>query len=103
MLIKAYLFSKIARQIGHTYYSVPDFSTGPSKFYYNLYDYDIENFLLNESFIYEVEIYPETIFICSNKYLQARKYKIVKYVSVFALNTTRRTNFCFYKISNNYT
>lgn len=83
MLIKAYLFSKIARQIGHTYYSVPDFSTGPSKFYYNLYDYDIENFLLNESFIYEVEIYPETIFICSNKYLQARKYKIVKYVSVF--------------------
>lgn len=83
MLIKAYLFSKIAMQLGHTYYSVPDFSYGPSKFYYNLNDYDIENFLLNESFIYEVEIYPETIFICSNKYLQARKYKIVKYVSVF--------------------
>ena len=51
MLIKAYLFSKIARQIGHTYYSVPDFSTGPSKFYYNLYDYDIENFLLNHLFM----------------------------------------------------
>lgn len=83
MLIKAYLFSKIAMQLGHTYYSVPDFPSGPSKFYYNLNDYDIENFLLNESFIYEVEIYPETIFICSNKYLQARKYKIVKYVSVF--------------------
>lgn len=81
MLIKAYLFSKIAMQLGHTYYSLPDF--GPSKFYYNLNDYDIENFLLNESFIYEVEIYPETIFICSNKYLQARKYKIIKYVSVF--------------------
>ena len=83
MLIKAYLFSKIAMQLGHTYYSVPDFSTGPSKLYYNLNDYDIENFLLNESFIYEVEIYPETIFICSNKHLQARKYKIVEYVSVF--------------------
>lgn len=82
MLIKAYLFSKIAMQLGHTYYSVPDFSTGPSKFYYNLNDYDIENFLLNESFIYEVEIYPETIFICSNKHLQARKYKIIRYVSV---------------------
>lgn len=81
MLIKAYLFSKIAMQLGHTYYSLPDF--GPSKFYYNLNDYDIENFLLNESFIYEVEIYPETIFICSNKYLQARKYKIVEDVSVF--------------------
>lgn len=83
MLIDCYLFSEITQQIGHTYYSVPDFSSGPSKFYYNLNDYDIENFLLNESFIYEVEIYPETIFICSNKYLQARKYKIVKYVSVF--------------------
>lgn len=80
MLIKAYLFSKIAMQLGHTYYSVPNYSTGSSKFYYNLNDYDIENFLLNESFIYEVEIYPETVFICSDKYLQARKYKIVRYV-----------------------
>ena len=83
MLIKAYLFSKIARQIGHTYYSVPDFSTGPSKFYYHLNDYGVESFTLNESFIYEVEVYPETIFICSDKYLQARKYKIVRYISVF--------------------
>lgn len=83
MLIKAYLFSKIAMQLGHTYYSVPDFSTGPSKFYYNLNDYGAESFMLNESFIYEVEIYPETIFVCSDKYLQARKYKIIRYVSVF--------------------
>ena len=83
MLIKAYLFSKIAMQLDHTYYSVPDFSTGPSKFYYNLNDYGAESFMLNESFIYEVEIYPETIFVCSDKYLQARKYKIIRYVSVF--------------------
>lgn len=83
MLIKAYLFSKIAMQLGHTYYSVPDFSTGSSKFYYNLNDYGAESFMLNESFIYEVEIYPETIFVCSDKYLQARKYKIIRYVSVF--------------------
>ena len=83
MLIKAYLFSKIAMQLGHTYYSVPDFSTGPSKFYYNLNDYGAESFMLNESFIYEVEIYSETIFVCSDKYLQARKYKIIRYVSVF--------------------
>ena len=83
MLIKAYLFSKIARQIGHIYYSVPDFSTGPSKFYYHLNDYGVESFTLNESFIYEVEVYSETIFICSDKYLQARKYKIVRYISVF--------------------
>ena len=83
MLIKAYLFSKIAMQLGHTYYSVPDFSTGPSKFYYNLNDYGAESFMLNESFIYEVEIYPETIFVCLDKYLQARKYKIIRYVSVF--------------------
>ena len=83
MLIKAYLFSKIAMQLGHTYYSVPDFSRGPSKFYYNLNDYGAESFMLNESFIYEVEIYSETIFVCSDKYLQARKYKIIRYVSVF--------------------
>lgn len=83
MLIKAYLFSKIAMQLGHTYYSVPDSSRGPSKFYYNLNDYGAESFMLNESFIYEVEIYSETIFVCSDKYLQARKYKIIRYVSVF--------------------
>lgn len=82
MLIDCYLFSEIAQQVGHTYYSLPDFSTGPSKFYYNLKDYDVLNFLLNESFIYEVEIYPETIFICSDKYLQARKYKIVRYINL---------------------
>lgn len=83
MSIKCYLFTNIARQINHTYYSVPDFSTGPSKFYYHLNDYGVESFILNESFIYEVEIYPETVFVCSDKYLQARKYKIIRYVSVF--------------------
>lgn len=79
-MIKAYLFSKIARQIDHTYYSLPDISFGPSKFFYNLKDYEVKNFMLSESFIYEVEIYPETIFICSNEYLKARKYKIVRRV-----------------------
>ena len=79
-MIKAYLFSNITRQINHTYYSLPDVSTGQSKFYYNLKDYRAENFLLNESFIYEVEIYPETVFICSDRYLRARKYKTVRCV-----------------------
>ena len=77
-MIKAYLFSNITRQINHTYYSLPDISIGSSKFFYNLKDYEVKNFMLNESFIYEVEIYPETIFICSNEYLKARKYKIVR-------------------------
>lgn len=62
MVIRAYLFTNMARQIN---------------------DYGVESFTLNESFIYEVEVYPETIFICSDKYLQARKYKIVRYISVF--------------------
>lgn len=82
MLIKAYLFSKIARQIGHTYYSVPSVFMGASKFYYYLKDYRAENLLLNESFIYEIEIHPETIFICSEKYLEARKYKIIRHVGL---------------------
>ena len=75
-MIKAYLFSKIAKQIGHTYYSVPSVFMGESKLYYYLRDYGAENLLLNESFIYEVEVFPETIFICSEKYLEARSYKI---------------------------
>lgn len=82
MLIKAYLFSKIAKQIGHTYYSVPSVFMGESKLYYYLRDYGAENLLLNESFIYEVEVFPETIFICSAKYLEARKYKIIRHVSL---------------------
>lgn len=82
-MIRAYLFSDITRQIEHTYYSLHGTSIAPSKFYYNLNDYGAESFMLNESFIYEVEIYSETIFVCSDKYLQARKYKIIRYVSVF--------------------
>ena len=82
-MIKAYLFSDITRQIDHTYYSLHGTTIGESKFFYNLKDYKVRKFSLLNPFIYEVEIYPETIFICSNKYLQARKYKIVKYVSVF--------------------
>ena len=82
MVIKAYLFTSMARQISHTYYSLHGTTIGPSKFFYNLNEYRVENFRLNESFIYEVEIYPETIFICSDKYLQARKYKIIRCVNL---------------------
>lgn len=81
-MIKAYLFSKIAKQIGHTYYSVPSVFMGESKLYYYLRDYGAENLLLNESFIYEVEVFPETIFICSEKYLEARSYKIIRPVNL---------------------
>lgn len=82
MAIKAYLFTNMARQINHTYYSLENNKF--LYFYHNLIDYHNEiRRILIRPFVYEVEVYPETIFICSDKYLQARKYKIVRYISVF--------------------
>lgn len=77
-MIKAYLFSDITRQINHTYYSLYGTSTGPSKFFYNLKDCQIRSFSLLDSFIYEVELYPESIVGCFVDYIEARKYKIIR-------------------------
>lgn len=79
-MIKAYLFSDITRQINHTYYSLYGTSTGPSKFFYNLKDCQIRSFSLLEPFIYEVEIYPESVVGCFVDYIEARKYKIIRNV-----------------------
>ena len=79
-MIKAYLFSDITRQINHTYYSLYGTSTGPSKFFYNLKDCQIRSFSLLDSFIYEVELYPESIVGCFVDYIEARKYKIIREV-----------------------
>lgn len=80
IMIKAYLFSDITRQINHTYYSLYGTSTGPSKFFYNLKDCQIRSFSLLEPFIYEVEIYPESVVGCFVDYIEARKYKIIRNV-----------------------
>ena len=80
MPIKCYLFSDITRQINHIYYSLYGNSIGPSKFFYNLKDYKMRTFSLLDPFIYEVEIYPESIVGCFEEYIEARKYKIVREV-----------------------
>jgi hypothetical protein len=88
-MIKAYLFSDITRQISHTYYSLHGTTIGPSKFFYNLKDYEVRKFSLLESFIYEVEIYPESVVGCFDDYIEARKYKIIRNVKfVEYLNET---------------
>lgn len=77
-MIKAYLFSDITRQIDHTYYSLHGNSIAPSKFFYNLKDYKVSMLSLLEPFIYEVEIYPESVVVCFDDYIEARKYRIVR-------------------------
>ena len=79
-MIKAYLFSDITRQIDHTYYSLHGSTTGPSKFFYNLKDYKVSMLSLLDPFIYEVEIYPESVVGCFDDYIEARKYKIIRNV-----------------------
>lgn len=79
-MIKAYLFSDITRQIDHTYYSLHGSTTDPSKFFYNLKDYKVSMLSLLEPFIYEVEIYPESVVGCFDDYIEARKYKIIRNV-----------------------
>ena len=88
-MIKAYLFSDITRQIDHTYYSLHGNSIAPSKFFYNLKDYKVSMLSLLEPFIYEVEIYPESVVGCFDDYIEARKYKIIRNVKfVEYLNET---------------
>lgn len=77
-MIKAYFFSRMTRQINHTYYSLYGTSIGPSKFFYNFKNNRMKHFSLFEPFIYEVEIYPESIVGCFDDYIEARKYKIVR-------------------------
>ena len=77
-MIRAYLFSDITREIEHTYYSLHGTSIAPSKFFYNLKDYKVSMLSLLEPFIYEVEIYPESVVGCFDDYIEARKYRIVR-------------------------
>ena len=63
MPIKAYLFTNMARQINHTYYSLEN--NRFLYFYHNLIDYHNEiKRILIRPFVYEVEIEPETVLEC---------------------------------------
>ena len=87
MTIKAYLFTNMARQINHTYYSLEN--NRFLYFYHNLIDYQHEvGRILIRPFVYEVEIKPETIFECNRLKLNATEFKIVREVGFVELLDT---------------
>ena len=87
MTIKAYLFTNMARQINHTYYSLEN--NRFLYFYHNLIDCQHEvGRILIRPFVYEVEIKPETIFECNRLKLNATEFKIVREVGFVELLDT---------------
>lgn len=87
MTIRAYLFTNMARQINHTYYSLENNKF--LYFYHNLIDYQYEvGRILIRPFVYEVEIKPETIFECNRLKLNATEFKIVREVGFVELLDT---------------
>lgn len=87
MSIKAYLFTNMARQINHTYYSLEN--NRFLYFYHNLIDYHNEiRRILIRPFVYEVEIKPETVLECEYLGLSATEFKIVREVKFIELVNT---------------
>lgn len=87
MSIKAYLFTNMARQINHTYYSLEN--NRFLYFYHNLIDYHNEiRRILIRPFVYEVEIEPETVLECDFWGLTATEFKIVREVEFIELVNT---------------
>lgn len=75
MAIKAYLFTNMARQINHTYYSLENNKF--LYFYHNLIDYHNEiRRILIRPFVYEVEVDTDNIFHCNKSFIISRAYKI---------------------------
>lgn len=87
MSIKCYLFTNMARQINHTYYSLEN--NRFLYFYHNLIDYHNEiKRILIRPFVYEVEIEPETVLECDFFGLAATEFKIVREVEFLVLVNT---------------
>lgn len=84
MSIKAYLFTNMARQINHTYYSLE--YNKSLYFYHNLNDYHKEvNKILSNPFVYEVEVEPETMLACDSLCLVATEFKLIREVELTEL------------------
>lgn len=84
MSIKAYLFTNMARQINHTYYSLE--YNKSLYFYHNLNDYHKEvNKILSKPFVYEVEVEPETMLACDSLGLVATEFKLIREVELTEL------------------
>lgn len=84
MAIKCYLFTSVARQLNHTYYSLE--YNKSLYFYHNLNDYHKEvNKILSNPFVYEVEVEPETMLVCDSLGLVATEFNLIREVELTEL------------------
>lgn len=84
MAVKCYLFTSVARQLNHTYYSLE--YNKSLYFYHNLNDYHKEvNKILLNPFVYEVEVEPKTVIACDSLGLVATEFKLVREVELTEL------------------
>lgn len=87
MKIKCYLFTNMARQLNHTYYSLENNKF--LYFYHNLIDFHNEvNKIVIRPFVYEVEIEPKTILSCDYFGLVATEFKAIREVEFSELVNT---------------
>ena len=93
MKIKCYLFTGIAKQENHTYYSLGD--NRGSRFYYNLREGLNREEIKIAPFVYEVELDSEDICTITSYYLETTKFKLVRAVEfrevVEVLDVSSRT------------
>lgn len=87
MKIKCYLFTNMARQLNHTYYSLENNKF--LYFYHNLIDFHNEvNRIVIRPFVYEVEVEPKTILSCDYFGLVATEFKAIREVEFSELVNT---------------
>jgi hypothetical protein len=78
MKIKGYLFTGIAKQLNHTYYSLGEHLY--ARFYHNLEDGLNKESFEWSLFVYEVELDSEDVYTITYYYLEATKFKLVRIV-----------------------
>lgn len=93
MKIKGYLFTNMAGQLNHTYYSMGNYRN--IRFYYNLSEGLNREEIKIAPFVYEVELDSEDICTITSYYLEATKFKLVRAVEfrevVEVLDVSSRT------------
>lgn len=93
MKIKGYLFTDIAKQLNHTYYSMGIYRN--IRFYHNLSEGLNREEIKIAPFVYEVELDSEDICTITSYYLEATKFKLVRAVEfrevVEVLDVSSRT------------
>lgn len=93
MKIKCYLFTGVAKQLNHTYYSIGEHLY--ARFYHNLEDGLNKESFEWSPFVYEVELDSEDVYTITYYYLEATKFKLVRAVEfrevVEVLDVSSRT------------